>query len=121
MIPGKTKAIFILLLLPSISFAEHQHLEKVYQEAWCDKNGGVMEVVLDDKSRVDCLTDEYAIEFDFGNKWAEAVGQALYYAIKTEHKPGIVLILENENDMRFLTRLQAVADKFEIRVWTVDP
>ena len=37
----------------------------------------------------------YAVEFDFAEKWAEAVGQALYYALKTGKKPAVVLIMED--------------------------
>jgi len=67
---------------------------KPYQEKWCTEHGGQVEVVLPDRTRCDCLTETHAIEFDFGKKWAEAIGQALYYAIQTGKKPGIVLILE---------------------------
>jgi len=110
----------LILLLPSLALAgERLHLEKEYQAAWCTE--GTMEFVLDDKARVDCLTDEYAVEFDFANKWAEAVGQALYYGIKTERKPGIVLILEKDTDKGYLERLQTVAEKFNLKVWTVTP
>ena len=35
-----------------------------------------------------------AIEFDFGNNWAETVTQGLHYSVLTKKKAGIVLILE---------------------------
>lgn len=93
--------IFLILIVLPVQ-AAHQYKEKEYQEVWCKKAGGITEYVLDDGARVDCLTDEYAIEFDFAPKWAEAVGQSLYYALKTGKKPGIVLILEKKADRRFL-------------------
>lgn len=37
---------------------------------YCPNNKAYTATVL-----VDCLTNEYAIEFDFSNKWAEAIGQ----------------------------------------------
>lgn len=77
--------------------------------------------MLPDKTRVDCLTDEYAIEFDFAVKWAESLGQALYYSIMTKKKPGIVLIMEDPKDERYLKRLKVVADKLNIKVWAVTP
>ena len=40
----------------------------------------------------------HEIEFDFGNKWAESIGQALYDSIQTEKKAGIVLILKKQSD-----------------------
>lgn len=79
-----------------------------------------MEYVLEDRARVDCLTEEYAVEIDFAPKWAEAVGQALYYAIMTGKKPGVVLILRNEGDKRFLKRISKISSIYKIRVWEID-
>ncbi len=78
--------------------------EKDYQEAWC-KGKGVAEFVLADRTRVDCLTDTHAIEFDWANKWAEAIGQSLYYSFATNKKAGIVIILKKEKDKKHLTKL----------------
>lgn len=50
------------------------------------------EVVVKSGARVDCLTADYAIEIDFTEKWAEAIGQALDYAHETGRKPGAILI-----------------------------
>ncbi|MBI5641975.1 MAG: hypothetical protein HY954_00715 [Deltaproteobacteria bacterium] len=77
-----------------------------------------MEFTLPDKSRVDCLTEEYAVEVDFASKWAEALGQALYYSIQTGKRPGILLILEDDKDKRFLERANSVAQRLGIRMWT---
>lgn len=101
--------------------AKHLYKEREYQERWCDKAGGVTEYVLPDKARVDCLTEEYAIEFDFAAKWAEAIGQAMYYSITTKKKPGIVLIIEDPKEERYFGRLKVVAEKFDIKVWIVGP
>jgi hypothetical protein len=67
------------------------------------------------------LTNEYAIEFDFGKKWAKSIGQSLYSALKTGKKPGVVLILEKDYDNRFFVNLEAIADKYNITVWTMTP
>ena len=101
--------------------ATHIHPEAFYQQQWCDEHKGVMEYVLDDRSRVDCLTDEYAVEVEFAAKWKESIGQALFYGVKTGKKPGVVLIMEKGSDGRFLDRLNAVADEYEIKVWVVRP
>ena len=74
----------------------HQHSESSYQHAYCSKIKGIEEYKLPDKTRVDCLTDTHAIEFDFANKWHEAIGQALHYGIMSGKKPKIVLILDNK-------------------------
>ena len=78
--------IVIFITLPV--FAKHKHLEKEYQTAWCNAHNGIMEYKLDDNTRVDCLTNEYAVEFDFASKWAESIGQSLYYAQRTKRKTG---------------------------------
>lgn len=72
-----------------------EHHEKFYQELVCEKLGGVFEYRLPDRTRVDCLTTMYAIEFDFAPKWAEAIGQSLYYASQTGRKAKAILIDES--------------------------
>lgn len=115
--------LLIFFLHSSITLAANLHKEKEYQNVWCAQHNGEIEYVLDDKTRVDCLTDDYAIEFDFAYKWAEAVGQALYYAAKTSKKPGIVIIIEKDNDKdkRNLKRLEILTDKYNIKLWTITP
>ena len=79
---------------------------------------GQREVVLFDNTRVDILTDSHAIEVDFAKKWAEAIGQALYYAAATGRKPGIVLIIKNrDRDRRYVYRCLVVSGKHGIRLW----
>ncbi|MBS4068912.1 MAG: hypothetical protein KGZ62_09940 [Sulfurimonas sp.] len=109
----------MVLLICQPAVAGHLYREKEYQDAWCAKAGGVTEYTLDDGTRVDCLTDDYAIEFDFASKWAESVGQALYYSMQTGRQPGIVLILEKESDRRYLKRLKTLQTKFGFKIWTM--
>ncbi|MDP6771670.1 MAG: hypothetical protein QF704_13290 [Anaerolineales bacterium] len=111
----------VVVLFAGTVHAEHIYKEKEYQECWCDKAGGVTEYGLPDKTRVDCLTDEYAIEFDFAEKWAEAIGQSLHYAEMTNRKPGIVLIIERKGDERHLKKLEPIARKNNIRIWIMKP
>ena len=56
--------------------AKRLHKERWYQEQGCT---GVTEYRLPDRTRVDCLLEDYAVEYDFGRKWAEAIGQSLHY------------------------------------------
>ena len=108
--------IFILITIE----AKHLHKEKFYQNIFCKKLNGVKEYTLDDKSRVDCLTKLFAIEVDFANKWAEAIGQSLYYSYKTKRKAGVLLILEQDKDKVHLERLKAINKKYDIKIWTID-
>ncbi len=113
---------FLCLFFVSPVFAAHSYLEKEYQNHWCQINSGVTEHILPDSTRVDCLTKDYAIEFDFASKWAESIGQALYYSHCTGKKAGVVLILENpQKDQKYLDRLNAVAKTYGITVWTIKP
>lgn len=116
----------LLLIIPLSVNAKtakgHIFYEKEYQNHWCSLNNGTAEYRLPDKSRVDCVTDSYAIEFDFTNKWAEAIGQALFYANELNKIPGIVLISERGNkDLKYIDRVNKVADKLGIMVWIIKP
>lgn len=112
----------IIILLVSLSLIacngkEKKFNEKHYQTELCNKLGGEMEVVLKDKTRVDCLTDEYAIEVDFAKKWAEGIGQSLYYAEMTGKKPAIGLIMIKDSDSRYLKRLNHLAGTYSIKIF----
>ena len=72
--------------------------------------GAEVEVVLDCGARVDCVTEEYAVEFDFANKWAECIGQALYYGIKTNKQPVCAIIIEQPKDKRYIKRLKTMCN-----------
>ena len=85
-------------------------------------HNGIVEVVNPDKTRVDCLTDEYVIEFDFANKWAESIGQALHYQYLTHKKAKVVLILENpEKEMRYYERVKNLAEIYNFDVEVITP
>ena len=101
------------------AYVWHPHNEVSYQHAWCSAHGGVEEYVLADKTRVDCLTDTHAIEFDFADKKYEAVGQSLHYAVMTNKKPGIVLILDKkylDRQMHYYNRLVKIGEVYGIHV-----
>jgi len=109
----------VTLLLSSC--AARQLHEKDYQRWWCDHNHGEMEYRLNDSTRVDCLTREFAVEVEYAHKWAEAIGQSLYYAKETGRKPGVLVIIRNHSDERFLKRLRSVAKEQGIKIWTIRP
>lgn len=85
--------------------------EKDYVNKYCT---GYKEFVLPDKTRIDCLTDEYAIEYDYAKKWAESIGQALYYSKKTGKKPAVALILEKSTDTKYVKRVREAASNITI-------
>ena len=92
----------------------HNHNEASYQEAWCNAHNGIMEVKNKDFTRADCITDKHAVEFDFANKWAESIGQALHYGLMTGKKPKVVLILDNpKTQMVYYKRVQRLGKKYK--------
>ena len=87
------------------SYTDIKMREKDYVNKYCS---GEIEYMLPDKTRIDCLTDEYAIEFDYAKKWAESIGQSLYYAKQTGKKPAVAIILQKESDKKYLKRINDV-------------
>ena len=100
---------------------EPKKSEKYYQYKWARDNFPLAEVeyILPDRTRVDVLTTDYAIEADFASKYAEAIGQSLYYSILTNKKAGILLILKKDSDFKYVERLMRVIveKKLDIRLW----
>ncbi len=88
--------------------------ENYYVENWCSPEFGRREAVLWDMTRVDCLTKDYAIEFDFAKKWAESVGQSLYYAKMTNKNPAVVLILTKWSDIVYVKRVERLNNGIKI-------
>lgn len=109
--------IIVLVALTHTAFAN----EASYRDAWCSSNNGVAEVINDDRTRVDCVTSEYAVEVDYASKWYEAVGQSLHYGIKTGKKPGILLIMKSDKDIKYYDRLMKAIDHYSlpITVWEI--
>ena len=96
--------------------------ESKYQARYCA--GMEQEVTMPSGSRADCISDEYAIEVDFSNKWAEAIGQSLHYASETDLKAGIVLVCDDPaNCDGHGYRLTSTAQKFRLplTVWFCRP
>jgi len=91
-------------------------LEKDYNTKYCESVNGIAEYRLPDNTICDCLTEEFAIEVDFAEKWYEAVGQSLHYALITGQKAKIVLIIENNFDYVYLDRLQAVIRENDLKI-----
>lgn len=112
-------ASYILLQVPA--YAKHFHPERYYQQQWCDSQGGKMEYVLPDLRRVDCLTKTHAVEVDFAAKAAEAIGQSLMYAHETGKQPGILLIIEQPKDLKYLDQIHPITDRLGIRLQIISP
>ncbi len=104
-----------LLVLPLVGVADIFN-EAYYNAHWCDLNGGITEHVLPDRTRVDCLTDDYAVEADYGKKWAESIGQSLYYS-KMTNRPPAVLLLVKMGEERFIERFRQASEGLGITLF----
>lgn len=116
----------LLLLISLIPFlVEAKWNEDDYVNTYCN---GKVEYLLPDKTRVDCLTDTHAIEYDFGYKLYDATGQSLHYALMTNKKAGIVLIIDPKDKGRYYQRLIRIINTIPclpnecpaIDVWTIN-
>lgn len=119
----------LALIVCSNAFAKkHVFYERYYQSNTCTskyfKNPKrESRPTLDVRLRVDCMTDRYAIEYDFARKRSEAIGQSLEYAYLTGKRAGIVLIVETRKDRISLARLRRLLPhlKDKITLWKVTP
>jgi len=103
-------------------YVKHKHSESSYQHAWCSQHKGIEEYENPDFTRGDCLTQQNAIEFDFANKWAESIGQALHYQRMTGKKAKVVLILENpKKEMIYFDRVKQLGKIHNFEVEYVTP
>lgn len=109
---------FSLNYVPKTLYEEQIMLPKMkeayYVNQWCRDDFGKREFVLWDNTRVDCLTKDYAIEFDFAHKWAESIGQSLYYAKMTGKQPAVALILTDLKDYRYVKRVERLDNGIKI-------
>jgi hypothetical protein len=114
--------IIIALLLASLtSYSQFtKQLESYYQANFADTINGIREYRLSDGTRVDIVTDTFAIEVDFANKWSQSIGQVLYYSKMLDKKPAILLIVNGKLEERFVMRLLTVAADTGITVWLLD-
>ncbi len=107
--------LWLILLFPAYVNAKYTHPEKWYNNKYCN---GKIEYIMPDRTRCDCLTDTHAIEYDFGKKWAEAIGQSLYYSLQTGRRAGIVLIIDDPEEIRYWIRLNSTIIHFKLPIDT---
>jgi hypothetical protein len=68
--------------------------------------GGEKEFKLDDNTRVDILLDDWACEIDWQSKWAEGIGQSIYYGLKTNRKPLVILLAKKDGWEKYRDRVE---------------
>ena len=100
--------MFLIALFANFAYSS----ENDYVNKYCK---GEIEVILKDSTRVDCLTFKSAIEYDYGYKWYEAIGQSLHYAMFTGRRAGVVLIIA-PSEIRFYHRAKALVEHYNLPI-----
>ena len=116
MLKASLTALFLTLTLAASLDAARLNPEAHYQEIAAKKYSGQTEVTVPDGTRCDIVTETHAIEVDFADKWAEAIGQSLNYSFQLNKKAGILLILEKPDDERHLIRVQSIIKHFKLTI-----
>jgi len=80
--------------------------ERYWQDVIHEEIGGQKEHRLDDGTRVDLLFPHEACEIDWANKWAEGVGQSIYYGLKTRKAPLVLLLVKKDGWEKYRDRVQ---------------
>ena len=119
------KKLLLVIFIYLYSFSSYAiENEEYYSKKFCNEISGQSEYVLQDLSRVDCLTETHAFGVDWaeGMKVYEAIGQSLYYSSETGKLPGILLLIRKENSEKHIEKVQKV-NKFHdlgIRIMTLN-
>lgn len=108
-------SISLVLLFADSGHSARLHRESWYQNKYCT---GDQEVVLPDKTRVDCVTTHYAIEFGFADQWLSDIGQALHYSRSTKKHPGIFMVVETDKDLEYVQKARWLTECLDIVICT---
>jgi len=90
-------------LVPSVASSQ---TEAQYSDYIQSLIGGQREVSVP-SGRVDLLTKEYAFEIQGAAKWKVSIGQSLGYALNTNKKLGIILLLKSESEFKCAHKLNS--------------
>ena len=108
----------ILCVFPTVLQAGERELSKKL----CDHLGGEAEARSPEGQRADCVTDEYAIEVEYSQKWKDGIGQSLTYGMLFERKPKIILVCIEGKKLeaceKHLERLDAVVRTYNLPIST---
>jgi hypothetical protein len=116
----KILIVIVLLLASLVSYS--QQLERYYRNGFATIMKGQQEVRLPNRRVVDIVTDTFAIEVEFANKWTQSIGQSLDYAKTLNKKAGILIIIEGIKTDKYVTELMdfIVFYRLPIKVWVMD-
>ena len=96
--------------------ASRHGTETYWQDVIQKEIGGIKEYRLDDGTRVDLLFEDKACEIDWATKWAEGIGQSIYYGLKTERPPLVILLAKKDGWEKYRDRVEYC----DIECWVYD-
>ena len=108
----RTFTLHAALLALVCAAPAHAFPEKRVQDCVCH---GMEREVSVGGTRADCMDGASVTEIDRTEKWAEAIGQVLYYASQTQLRPRVVLFCDEAAGLCL-----AHALRFEAAVATID-
>jgi len=87
-------------------FTSNYGTERWWQDVIQEEIGGQKEFRLDDGTRVDLLFNHHACEIDWATKWAEGIGQSIYYGLKTDRDPLVILLAKKDGWEKYRDRVE---------------
>lgn len=120
----KIVLIIGIVLIAGTAWGKHLFLERHYQDIWCADRGGQVEVRQVDGTRVDCLTEDMAVEVDFAShKIYEGISQALHYGMLTGKQAALLLIVEKPGDWKYVNRARTLIKFYylPVVVFVIEP
>ena len=80
--------------------------EEFFKNEIQKKIGGKLEYSVKN-GRVDLLTEEVAYEVTWASEWKDAIGKSLWYGLQTHRASGIILIVSDKSDEKYLSQLKS--------------
>lgn len=114
--------IILLLLLPIVAFGQK---EADYINILAQHLNAKKEVRMYG-GRADLVTSTHAIEVERAKNWKNSVGQCLWYAQQLNLRPGVILIMSDKKDFKYVQMLQStlnyagLEDRVALWVYPID-
>lgn len=105
----------VLILLSLLTFGQYPS-ENEWTKQHAEEYNAKFDQRLWDDTRPDLTSGVMVYEVDWADKWAEAIGQSLYYASQTGKRPVIILLVRNRDDYIHVFRCQRALEKVEIEL-----
>jgi len=123
MIKIKLLVALLLVCFSVPAWAKHLHEECYYRDIWCAEHGGKTEVVMEDGTCCDCLTEEMVVEVVFARDAYEGIFQALQCSTVALRPGGLLIIVEELGDWEYVRWANIVISFYQlpVAVFVIEP